>query len=80
VITTDNGANVDFMNADGEITPQHYAFLVSESEFDEILGRIRERTLPYWADPAGGMSALGQKPDASVRRLFARQFHSLDVP
>ena len=27
-------------------------FLVSESEFDEIFGRIRERTLPYWSDPA----------------------------
>ena len=45
-------ANVDFMNADGEITPQHYAFLVSESEFDGIFDRIRERFLSYWADPA----------------------------
>ena len=52
MVTTDNGANIDFMNADGEITPQHYAFLVSESEFDEIFAWIRERTLPYWADPA----------------------------
>jgi hypothetical protein len=39
------------MDADGEITPQHYAFLVSEAEFDQIFGRIRERQLPYWADP-----------------------------
>ena len=23
VVTTDNGANIDFMDADGEITPQH---------------------------------------------------------
>ena len=30
VVTTDNGTNLDFMNADGEITPQHYAFLVSK--------------------------------------------------
>ena len=52
MVTTDNGTNIDFMNADSEITPQHYAFLVSESEFDEIFGRIRERSLPYWADPA----------------------------
>jgi hypothetical protein len=43
VVTTDNGANIDFMNADGEITPQHYAFLVSEAEFDGIFDRIRER-------------------------------------
>jgi hypothetical protein len=29
----------------------HYAFLVSEPEFDTIFNRIRERKLPYWADP-----------------------------
>ena len=52
MVAAANGANIDFMNADGEITPQHYAFLVSESEFDEIFGRIRERALAYWADPA----------------------------
>ena len=43
VVTTDNGTNIDFMNADGDIAPQHYAFLVSESEFDEIFG---SRTVP----------------------------------
>ena len=46
VVKTDNGTNVDFMNADGEISPQHYAFLVSETEFGEIVGRVRERSLP----------------------------------
>jgi catechol 2,3-dioxygenase-like lactoylglutathione lyase family enzyme len=52
VVTTDNGTNMDFMDADGEIAPQHYAFLVSETEFDEIFGRVRARSLPYGADPA----------------------------
>ena len=52
VVTTANGTNLDFMNADAEITPQHYAFLVSETEFDKIFDRVRERSLPYWADPA----------------------------
>jgi hypothetical protein len=52
VVTTNNGVNVDFMNADGDIAPQHYAFLVDEKEFDEIFARVRERSLPYWADPA----------------------------
>ena len=32
----------------------HYAFLVSEAEFDTIFGRIRECKLPYWADPFKG--------------------------
>jgi catechol 2,3-dioxygenase-like lactoylglutathione lyase family enzyme len=42
---------LDFMQAEGEITSQHYAFLVSEREFDAIFARIRERGLGYWADP-----------------------------
>jgi hypothetical protein len=42
---------LDYMAVDGEIVSQHYAFLVSEAEFDEIFGRIRDRHLPYWADP-----------------------------
>ncbi len=52
VVATNNGVNVDFMDAEGEIAPQHYAFVVGEREFDEIFGRVRERSLPYWADPA----------------------------
>ncbi len=50
VVATANGANLDYMDTD-EVTPQHYAFLVSDAEFDEIFGRISERKLPYWADP-----------------------------
>ncbi len=53
VVELANGVNLDFATADGEITPQHYAFLVSEADFDEIFGRIRDRELPYWADPHG---------------------------
>ena len=41
VVVAENGANLDYMDTDGEITPQHYAFLVSEAEFDEVLGRVR---------------------------------------
>ncbi len=41
-----------FMDIDNEIKPQHYAFLVSESDFDEIFRRIRQKRLTYWADPA----------------------------
>ena len=47
-----NEVTLAFLDAeDMEVQPQHYAFLVSEAEFDEIFGRIRERGLPYWADP-----------------------------
>jgi catechol 2,3-dioxygenase-like lactoylglutathione lyase family enzyme len=46
-----DGLTLDYMKAEGDITSQHYAFLVSEAEFDEIFARIKKRRLPYWADP-----------------------------
>jgi extradiol dioxygenase family protein len=41
----------DFLSTDEEIQVQHYAFLVSEAEFDQIFGRIKARGIDYWADP-----------------------------
>lgn len=51
VVAPSNDVSLDFMDHGGEITAQHYAFLVSEAEFDEIFGRITARGLAYWADP-----------------------------
>ncbi|MEU7280856.1 VOC family protein [Streptomyces sp. NPDC045431] len=51
-VALDGGVTLDYLDDDSErIVPQHLAFLVSEDEFDEIFGRIKERGLPYWADP-----------------------------
>lgn len=57
VVRTANGVNLDFLETKEDYDVQHYAFLVSEQEFDEIFGRIRSKGLPYWADPRG------QKPN-----------------
>ena len=38
----DNAVSLDFMDTEGDIHGQHYAFLVSEGEFDLILGRLRD--------------------------------------
>src|ERR1041385_193281 len=51
VVATAHGTNLDYLDRDGEIASQHYAFLVSEAEFDAIFGRIKDRGLSYWADP-----------------------------
>jgi catechol 2,3-dioxygenase-like lactoylglutathione lyase family enzyme len=52
VVATENGVSLDFLEVGGApIPPQHYAFLIDETEFDEIFGRIEERGLDYWADP-----------------------------
>ncbi|WP_019970807.1 VOC family protein [Mycobacterium sp. 141] len=52
-VTLNHGVSLDYAQAgpDETIRPQHYAFLVSEDEFDAIYGRIRDRGLQYWADP-----------------------------
>ena len=50
VVELANDVSLDFMD-DPEIHARHYAFLVTEEEFDEIFGRIRARGLAYWADP-----------------------------
>jgi hypothetical protein len=51
VLRVGETTTLDFVQVDGPITSQHYAFLVTEAEFDEIFGRIIERRMPYWADP-----------------------------
>jgi catechol 2,3-dioxygenase-like lactoylglutathione lyase family enzyme len=43
--------SLDFVETREEIASRHFAFLVSEPEFDEIFARITGRGLPYWADP-----------------------------
>ncbi|MBY8861662.1 VOC family protein [Nocardia sp. CA2R105] len=53
-VTVDNGVTFDFAldsPAVGEIPTMHYAFLVSEEDFDAGFARIQERGLRYWADP-----------------------------
>jgi catechol 2,3-dioxygenase-like lactoylglutathione lyase family enzyme len=50
-VETANGVSLDYADHDGEIPSTHYAFLVSEEEFDAIFARVTERGLRYWADP-----------------------------
>ena len=47
-----NGVTLDFAAIPADrITPQHYAFLISEEEFDAAYTRIRERGIEHYADP-----------------------------
>ena len=51
-VALDNDVTLDFMSAgDHPIPSQHYAFRVTDNEWDEIFARIRARGLDYWADP-----------------------------
>jgi catechol 2,3-dioxygenase-like lactoylglutathione lyase family enzyme len=87
VVEADNGVSLDYSETDREITPQHYAFLVGEEEFDAAFGRIREQDLPYWADPGqtrrgtvnhrdGGRGLYFEDPDGHLLEIITRPYGS----
>jgi catechol 2,3-dioxygenase-like lactoylglutathione lyase family enzyme len=57
VVEAANEVSLDFIQTDDEkyLVPNHYAFLVTEDEFDQIFGRIQARGLDYFADPGGNL-------------------------
>jgi catechol 2,3-dioxygenase-like lactoylglutathione lyase family enzyme len=86
VVETDNGVSLDFIE-DDEPVPQHYAFLVGEDDWDTIFGRIQERRLEYWADPAqqqpgeinthdGGRGVYWLDPDGHFLEIITRPYGS----
>ena len=48
-VRTSNGVTLDFADA-AEFRRAHYAFLVSEQEFDAALSRINEADVAFYAD------------------------------
>ena len=86
-VEIDNGVTLDFMQVDGEVDSQHYAFLVSEREFDEIFGRIRAHGITYWSDPGkhrpgeinhgdGGRGFYWNDPDGHFLEILTRPYGS----
>jgi extradiol dioxygenase family protein len=86
VVTLANGASLDYIDVE-QVHPQHYAFLVTEAEFDAILGRIKERGLTYYADPFhrepgswntddGGRGLYWDDPDGHVLEIITRPYGS----
>jgi extradiol dioxygenase family protein len=84
VVELDNDVSLDFLD-DPEVHPRHYAFLVSEAEFDEIFGRIRARGLDFWADPFerrpgeintndGGRGVYWKDPNGHVLEIITRPY------
>jgi catechol 2,3-dioxygenase-like lactoylglutathione lyase family enzyme len=89
VVELENGVSMDFhdVDADVEIHPMHYAFLITEPEFDTIYGRIVERGLDHWADPArsrpgeinhndGGRGVYFPDPDGHFLEIITRPYGS----
>lgn len=83
-----NEVTLAFMDADGmEVQTQHYAFLVSDAEFDQIFGRIKQRGLAYWADPGksqkgrinrhyGGRGVYFEDPSGHLLEIITKPYGS----
>ncbi|MFI5754304.1 VOC family protein [Streptomyces sp. NPDC051569] len=51
-VALSNGVTLDFATIPAEsVVTQHYAFLVTEEEFDGIFRRIQDAGITYYADP-----------------------------
>ncbi|MGD1225691.1 VOC family protein [Streptomyces krungchingensis] len=87
-VETANGVGLDFADAgDKTIEPQHYAFIVSEEEFDAIFTRIRDAGITYFADPGhqqageinhndGGRGLYWEDPDRHNMEIITRPYGS----
>jgi catechol 2,3-dioxygenase-like lactoylglutathione lyase family enzyme len=87
VVEAANGVSLDYHDTDGDIAPQHYAFLIGEEDFDEIFGRILERGMNHWADPGrsqagrinrndGGRGVYFEDPDGHLLEIITRPYGS----
>ncbi|WED43757.1 VOC family protein [Legionella cardiaca] len=85
MVQTSNEVSLDYKNFAGEIHSQHYAFLISEDEFDEIFARIKQKKLHYWADPAqskqgeinhhdGGRGVYFEDPNGHLMEIITRPY------
>jgi len=84
-VVLDNAMTLDFMTVEGDVAGQHYAFLVTEEEFDAIFGRIRAQGIDFWADPHqqhpgeinhddGGRGVYWISPDGHYLEIITRPY------
>ncbi|MEZ0366255.1 VOC family protein [Mycobacterium sp. pUA109] len=89
VVGLDHDASLDYAEvpADEAIRPQHYAFLVSEADFDAIYDKISSRGMPHWADPGaqrpgeinhndGGRGLYFRDPNGHAMEILTRPYGS----
>jgi catechol 2,3-dioxygenase-like lactoylglutathione lyase family enzyme len=87
VVDLTNGVSLDYYQKDGQVARQHYAFLVSDEEFDAGIGKIKDRGLTYWADPGrtqpgeinhhfGGRGVYFFDPDEHLLELITTPYET----
>ena len=87
VVELENGVSLDYFEKSGPVSPQHYAFLVSDAEFDAAFARITQQDIAHWADPArtrsgeinthfGGRGVYFADPDEHLMELITKPYGS----
>jgi len=85
VVALENGVSLDYCRDDGPPEIQHFAFLVSEAEFDAIFARIRARGVAFRPGPGpghagqinrhdGGRGLYFDDPDGHVLEIITRPY------
>ncbi len=85
VVKLSNGVSLDYYENAEHAALQHYAFLVSEGEFDQVYARVQERAMAHWADPAkaqlnqvyrlhGGRGVYFDDPDGHLLEVMTRPY------
>jgi len=87
VVELANGVSLDFLETDEAFNTQHYAFLISEAEFDQSFARIKARGVTYWPDPVrsrpneinrndGGRGLYFEDPSGNLLEIITRPYGS----
>jgi catechol 2,3-dioxygenase-like lactoylglutathione lyase family enzyme len=83
-VVTANGVTLDFDNREN-FRPGHYAFLVSDAEFDAAYARICAQNVRYYADPRrskpgeinhhhGGRGVYFDDPDGHLMEIITSPY------
>ena len=87
VVDLANDVSIDYFETTEHVAVQHFAFLVTEDEFDAAFSRVKEMQLEYWADPArtkageinhhdGGRGVYFKDPDGHLLEIITRPYGS----
>ena len=84
VVDLDNNVSVDYHSVDGEISSQHYAFLITEDDFDSVYGRLTDDGIDTWANPGctepgyntlyGGRGTYFRDPDGHILEVITTPY------
>ena len=88
-VETANGVTLAILGTGEKYDAQHYAFLVSDAEFDAIFARVKARGLDYWTDLAkrekgrinthfGGRGVYFEDPGGHFLEIITKPYGSWD--